>query len=252
MARNDGVPDPRNTEDIWESQASPVILGIPDPANPGKSSPASASNPLPVTVTNPAGAADVSALSKEATQLTIKALLQGTVAVSNASLPLPAGAATDAKLELVRALLAGTIAVSNASLPLPAGAASSAAQTAAQATLATLATQATAAAMLAALQGTLSVNPGTAERRTVISQQTLDLSAGTAVALPAVPNGATSLQIQPQGADVRLNVAGGTPTATSGLLFGLDGIYDLYVLTGVKLIGTVAGTGVQAELIWRA
>ena len=177
MAQNDGVVDPRLTEDIWESKAMPVIIGVPDPANPGKSSPVSVGNPLSVTVTNPTGAADVSALSKETTQLLIKNLLAGT----------------------------------------------------------------------------LSVNTGTTERRAVISQQTLDLSAGTAVSLPAAPNGATSLQIQPQGADVRLNVAGGTPTALSGLLFGQDGIYDLYVLTNVRIITTApAAAGLQAELIWRA
>ncbi|WP_407538867.1 hypothetical protein Q0M94_11870 [Deinococcus radiomollis] len=152
-------------------------------------------------------ATDVSALGKETTQAAVLSKLQGTLAVSNASLPLPTGATT---------------AVAQA-------------------------------AMLAALQGTLSVNPGTVDRRTVISQQTLDLSAGAAVSLPAVPNGASSLQIQPQGADVRLKLDGSTPTATSGLLFGQDGIYDLYVLTNVKVIATAAAAaGLQAELIWRA
>lgn len=49
MARTDGVPDPRNTEDIWEGKIDAVLIGFPDPANPGKSSPASTSNPMPVT-----------------------------------------------------------------------------------------------------------------------------------------------------------------------------------------------------------
>lgn len=55
----------------------------------------------------------------------VRALLAGTLGVSAAALPLPAGAATDAKLEAVRLLLAGTLGVSAAALPLPAGAATS-------------------------------------------------------------------------------------------------------------------------------
>ncbi len=61
----------------------------------------------------------------------VRALLASTLAISAAALPLPAGAATETKLEAVRALLAGTLAISAASLPLPTGAATSAKQDAA-------------------------------------------------------------------------------------------------------------------------
>lgn len=66
----------------------------------------------------------------------VRALLAATIAVSVASLPLPAGAATDVKLEALRALLAGTITVSAASLPLPTGAATATAQAATTAAVA--------------------------------------------------------------------------------------------------------------------
>ena len=65
----------------------------------------------------------------------VRALLAGTLAISAVALPLPAGAATEAKLEAVRALLAGTVAISAAALPLPAGAATSAKQDAQKVTL---------------------------------------------------------------------------------------------------------------------
>src|SRR5436305_1060048 len=53
----------------------------------------------------------------------LEALLAGTLSVSAAALPLPTGAATDAKVEAVRALLAGTLTVA-----LPNGAATAAKQ----------------------------------------------------------------------------------------------------------------------------
>lgn len=75
--------------------------------------------------------------------------LAGTLAVSATALPLPSGAATDAKVEAVRALLAGTLAISAASLPLPTGAATSALQGTGNTSLASIAT---------ALAGTLAIS----------------------------------------------------------------------------------------------
>lgn len=84
----------------------------------------------------PAGAATSAGLEA------VRALLAGTLAISAAALPLPAGAATEAKVEAVRALLAGTLAVSAAALPLPAGAATSAKQDAETAAVALVGTRA--------------------------------------------------------------------------------------------------------------
>src|SRR4051812_20538746 len=55
--------------------------------------------------------------------LVVRNIPSGTQAVSAASLPLPAGAATETTLAAVNTRLAGTLAVSAASLPLPSGAA---------------------------------------------------------------------------------------------------------------------------------
>lgn len=68
----------------------------------------------------PAGAATDAKLE------TIRTLLAGVLSVNAQALPLPTGAASEAKAEAIRALLAGTVAVSAASLPLPAGAATDA------------------------------------------------------------------------------------------------------------------------------
>lgn len=70
----------------------------------------------------PAGAATA------AGQAALLTALSGTFAISAAALPLPAGAATAVKQNDILAALAGTLAVSAASLPLPAGAATASKQ----------------------------------------------------------------------------------------------------------------------------
>ena len=79
------------------------------------------SNTLTVEVSGslplPTGAATNAKLEE------VRALLDRTLPVSAESLPLPSGAATETKLEAIRALLAATLAVSVESLPLPTGAA---------------------------------------------------------------------------------------------------------------------------------
>ncbi len=80
---------------------------------------------LPISVASlpmPMGAATNAKLES------VRLLLANTLAVSAASLPLPTGAATEMTLDSVRKLIANTLAVSVASLPLPAGAAQAAKQ----------------------------------------------------------------------------------------------------------------------------
>ena len=120
--------------------------------------------------------------------------------VSAAALPLPAGAASEGKLEAVRALLAsplavgGTVSVGNfpatqaisaAALPLPAGAATSAGQTAANASLATMA---------ASLPGGLGAKTSAGSTSFVVASDLANLEpGGAAITGAAMPAGGLGL-----------------------------------------------------------
>jgi len=120
--------------------------------------------------------------------------------VSVAALPLPAGAASEGKLEAVRALLAsplavgGTVAVSNfpatqavsvAALPLPSGASTSAGQTAANTSLATIA---------ASLPGGLGAKAGAASTSFVVASDLANLEpSGAAITGTTMPAGGLGL-----------------------------------------------------------
>ncbi len=84
-----------------------------------------------------------------------------------------------------------------------------------------------------------------------VLQQTPFALTGAVQALPAAPEHAYSLSVQPQGGEVRYREDGVTtpPTSTNGRIWYEGGVYDV---TGdwatYKVIGTA---GVVLDLVWR-
>lgn len=114
--RNNGVPENRDPDSVDYEKIIPTALYVFD-SGLGRMVPVrSGQLGGGGSATDPDSARETTAQQMLAALLALggntdglEALLAGTLKVSAQSLPLPAGAATDAKLEAVRALLAGTL-----------------------------------------------------------------------------------------------------------------------------------------------
>lgn len=84
----------------------------------------------------------------------------------------------------------------------------------------------------------------------LLQQAPLTLT-GTAQSLPAAPEHAYSLSVQPQGGDVRYREDGVTtaPTSTNGRIWYEGGVYDITGdWTAYRVIGA---PGVVLDVVWR-
>lgn len=158
----------------------------------------------------------------------IRALLAGTLAISAAALPLPAGASTSAKQDAaatiftnILAALNGTLAVSAAALPLPNGAATAAAQGTGNTSLASIDGKVPAKGQ-AAMAGSLPVAIASDQGALPISAAALPLPTGAATGAKQ-DTGNTALTQIDTDLTAGLGTDGTTPPSLPGGATGVRG-----------------------------
>jgi hypothetical protein len=237
----------------------------------GNATDASSSNPLPVTVAGitgavalPTGAATASAQATQITHLAaIETAIEGTLAVSAASLPLPSGAATAAKqpalgtagspstdVITVQGHASGvalkvdgsavTQPVSVASLPLPSGAATSANQTTELAHLAAIET---------AVEGTLTVGTHAVTQSGTWVVRCQDGSGNALTSIAAGSERAMSVAIVDGSGSHITSFGGGTQYTEGDTDASITGTAMLWEDTGNTLRPVASGTPLPVAII---
>jgi hypothetical protein len=146
----------------------------------------------------------------------------GGAAITGAAIP-AGGSGLTGWLSAIWSKLSGTLAVSAAALPLPAGAATDAQLTAIQAALAGL-VQAGGSVSVSNLPSTQAIKPGPTQSAGA-SQYSLPVTSSQTVSLTCPP-GATLAKIQVEGADVRWRDDGTAPTTSAGMLASQGATFD--------------------------
>jgi hypothetical protein len=152
-----------------------------------------------------APATEASVAAAASTLASILTAVQGTLAVSAASLPLPTGAATAARqdtgntsLASIVTALAGTLAISAASLPLPSGAATGAKQDTGNTSLASIVTALAGTLAISAASLPLPSGAATGAKQDTGNTSLASIASALAAALP-LPTGAATAANQSTG-----------------------------------------------------